>query len=297
MSINISTQNIYGKCDLKCAYNFKYSNSNSVAKNNGIQISLTYENTNEPPVIYNNNKYTVSTINIVSSSLHLFNNTNTPAEIIIEHIPTTGGQSLFVCIPIIQSSETSIATSLITDIITNVSINAPSDGESTNLNLTDFSLQNIIPKKPFFNYLDNSSNSDYIVFGINSAISLTQNTLTTLNNIITPYALTSQGTHLFFNSLGPNQDLIGEGIYISCQPTGSSEENTDVINTKNLVTGLDLYSLKNNSIIILIIKIIVACIIFILIFVCIQYSYNFAIGEPLSKSNSHYSYKKASDIM
>ena len=40
-NINISVQNIQGKCDLKCSYNFKYPESNTTAKNNGVFISLT----------------------------------------------------------------------------------------------------------------------------------------------------------------------------------------------------------------------------------------------------------------
>ena len=282
MSINISTQNIYGKCDLKCSYNFKYPNSNLTAKNNGIQITLTYDNNNQSSVTYNNQKYNVSTINIVAPSLHLFNNTAAPAEIIIQHIPQTGGKPLFVCIPIINSTTSSASTGILTEIINNVSLNAPKDGESTNLNLTDFTLQEFVPKKPFFNYLDTVTNSDYIVFGINFAIPLSQQTLTTLTNIITPYLITSQGKHLFFNSIGPNNQLIGDsGIYISCQPTGSSEETTDIINNKNSIVGLDFYSLLNNNIFILIIQILVGCIIFILIFLSIQYSYNFMFNSHI----------------
>ena len=35
-NINIAPQNISGKCDLKCAYNFKYSESNSTARNKSL---------------------------------------------------------------------------------------------------------------------------------------------------------------------------------------------------------------------------------------------------------------------
>ena len=38
-AINISPKNVYGKCDLKCIYNFKYKETNLTVKNNGINIS------------------------------------------------------------------------------------------------------------------------------------------------------------------------------------------------------------------------------------------------------------------
>ena len=63
--INISSKpDKFDKCDLKCAYNFTYSSSNSTAKNNGISISLTYDNSSVPPVVYDSQKYTVSKLNL-----------------------------------------------------------------------------------------------------------------------------------------------------------------------------------------------------------------------------------------
>ena len=37
-SIDISKKNVSGKCDLKCAYNFQYPESNTTAKNQDIMI-------------------------------------------------------------------------------------------------------------------------------------------------------------------------------------------------------------------------------------------------------------------
>ena len=139
-NINISRENIQGKCDLKCAYNFKYSESNSTARNNGVYISLTYDNSSVPPVLYNNEKYNVTNILITCPSLHTFNGAQAPAEIVIEHTPVKGGGQLFVAIPFSSSSESSTASNLVTKIIQSVATNAPSQGNSTNLSLTDFNL-------------------------------------------------------------------------------------------------------------------------------------------------------------
>ncbi len=40
-NINIAMKNITGKCDLKCSYNFKYSEGNSTATNQGSLRTLT----------------------------------------------------------------------------------------------------------------------------------------------------------------------------------------------------------------------------------------------------------------
>jgi len=278
-SINISQQNVQGKCDLKCAYNFKYPESNSTAKNNGIMINLTYDNGSNPPVSYNTQNYTVSNISIVSPSVHTFNNTTANAEIIIEHVPSKGGQNFYVGIPIVLSSESSSASNILTDIIQSVANNAPADGESTNLSISDFTLQKIVPQKPYFSYTD-LNNSDWIVFGLQDAIPLNSSILKTLGNIIKPYAMTTTGNSLFYNSTGPNTTSIGDGIYISCQPTGSSEEEVDVVYEKNQV-NYDLATLFNNPTFLLIFQIILGIIIFIVVMFGLNYAYTYFTSDTI----------------
>ena len=135
-SIDISKQNISGKCDLKCAYNFNYPESNTTAKNQGIMINLTYDNSKTPPVTYNTQKYTVTGISITSPSLHLFNGVTTDAEVIIDHAPVKGGPLLKVVIPIKSSSESSDASYLLKEIIDVTATNSPSQSESTNLSIS-----------------------------------------------------------------------------------------------------------------------------------------------------------------
>ena len=272
-NINISPQNVQGKCDLKCSYNFKYSESNTTARNVGVLLTLTYDKSSTPPVLYNNQKYDVTGITITCPSIHTFNNTTAPAEIIIEHSPVTGGQQLNVCIPFKLSSESSTASNLITEIIQSVSNNAPSRGDSTNLTISGFTLENIVPKKPFYSYTYGSS--DWIVFGILSAIPLNNSTLNTLGQIIKPFPLPTPGNSLFYNSSGPNSSSVGgDGIYISCQPTGSSEEETAVSYDKN-ATSYDLTDMFNNPNVSLVFQIIIGCIIFILLFLVLNYSYSY----------------------
>jgi carbonic anhydrase len=271
--MNISPQNISGKCDLKCAYNFKYSESNSSATNRDIMITITYDNSNGPPVIYNDKQYDVSQIQIVRPSSTLFNGKRMPGEIRISHTPIKGGPLLFVNIPFIMSSETSPASNLLTEVIRKVASIAPSSGKSTNLNMADFNLQTIIPRKPFYTYT--FENTDYIVFGDLQSIPLSSETIKTLQQIIKPFPLQIPAVELFYNSKGPTSGIqIGDGLYISCRPTGSTEEEKPVIYDKPTTTS-ELSNIFDNEIFLTVIQIVICFIILIIIFKGISLFYNY----------------------
>ena len=271
-NINISASNVKGKCELKCSYAFKYTESNSTAKNNGVLIDLTYDSTNVPPVVYNTEKYVVENITIVSPSIHTFNDKSMPGEIIITHNPQNGGNSLKVCIPFTSSIESSTSSQLISDIINKVATNAPSQGDSTNLNMS-FNLQKIVPRKPFFVY--SGDNSDWIVYGQLDAIPLSSTTITTLQKIIKPFPIPMPGGDLFYNSKGPISGVqLGDGIYISCQPTGSSEEEIAVEYDKNS-SSFDFSNVLESPIFKLIIIILIGCLLFIIIFYGISTFYKY----------------------
>ena len=275
-NINISSTNVKGKCDMKCSYAFKYSESSSTAKNNGVLINLTYDSTSVPPVVYNSEKYIVENVTIVSPSIHTFNNVSMPGEIIISHTPQNGGIPLKVCIPFTSSSDSSSASQIITDIINKVASNAPSEGDSTNLNM-NFSLQQIVPRKPFFVYTGEYSggNADWIVYGELEAIPLSSTTITTLQQIIQAFPIATPGGDLFYNSKGPISGLqLGDGIYISCQPTGSSEEETSVEYDKNS-TSFDFSNIFESPIFKSIIIIIIGCLLLIIIFYGISIFYKY----------------------
>ena len=222
--INISKSNIYSNCDQKCSFDFSYYQSLLIGKNNTNQMTFITEKNQVPPVTYNAMKYTVSSFSLFSPSLHIWNGESVPAEIVIEHIPVLGGNPLYISIPILQTS--GIATtsaSLITDIITEMSKKAPSNGGTTNLSITNFTLQKIVPNGPFYSYYGESKlfQGDFIVYDKTVNISLTSQTLKQLSSMIQPLNNPMFGGNLFYNPLGTNT---GESdIYISCQPTGSSD--------------------------------------------------------------------------
>ena len=104
--IDIGKDNIAGKCDLKCEFSFHYNNSSCIATNRGDYISLAYDYSSSPPVVYNSASYDVKEVRIYSPSLHSFNGSKADGEFIIIHNTSSGANPLFVCIPI-KSSNTS----------------------------------------------------------------------------------------------------------------------------------------------------------------------------------------------
>jgi len=267
--MNISPQNITGTCNLKCAVSFNYNTSNSTATNYGQYIQLTYEASSTPQITYNTAKYNVSTIQLYSPSLHLYNNAKADAEIIISHTPINGGSQLVVCIPINTSGSTTDGSQIITDIFKAVSSNAPSMGTSTTQGINEFTLNDIVPMKPYYSYTNESK--DFIVYGIQYAISVDNKALETLKKCIKLNSITlPSGPSLFSNPDGPSSSNVGDGsIYIDCQPTNSSEEEIEMnVNIKSPVSydvGSYMLDILNNPIFLILCSSIIFVIILMII--------------------------------
>ena len=184
--------------------------------------------------------------------------------------------------PFTNSTDSSTSSKLITDIIEKVATNAPSEGDSTNLNISNFNLQDIIPQKPYYVY--SNVQNDWIVFGIIDAIPLSTTTINTLQKIIQPFALPTPGDSLYYNSKGPAGLQIGDGIYISCKPTGSSKEETTVSYNKES-TSFDFSNISDSPTFQYIITGIIVCIIFIVIFYRISAFYSYLMEEPIKLPN------------
>jgi len=177
----------------------------------------------------------------------------------------------------VASGENIASTELITQIIDTVSMNAPSKGESTTLNITNFSLNHIIPKKPFIFYEGNYNNTttDFIVFPSTNPIPLTQATLTKLTSIIQPFHLLLKGGDLFLNTKGPNTGKKNkmDDIYISCKPTGASEEIT-YVSQPNPNSSSSSTNLFNNQTFINFLKLFLIFFVFIIFLLLINYAFN-----------------------
>jgi len=261
-TLNITKQNIAGDCSLKCQYFYDYQNSSTTATNGGFSINLTYDKSNVQPVIYNTNKYDVDTIAIYSPSLHFFDDRAVNAELIITHKPVSSGPAFYIGIPIVASTDTNSASSLLKQIIMAVSAGAPAQGESTNINISNFNLNTFIrDKTPFYSYTQDSSN--WIVFGKENSINISQDILNRLGQIIKPKPglMFPSGPEIFYNSTGAIKGFnSSDQIYIDCQPVTSSDEKIDVENIKSPIT----FDLMNNPTAIFIFQIVISCILFII---------------------------------
>ena len=270
--IDISISKITGNCEYKCSYRFHYNNSSCVATNRGDYISMSYDKSSAPPVLYNASGYDVQEIRLYYPSLHSYNETKTDCELVIIHSSNTGENPLLVCIPVKSNNTSSVSAMFFKTLIDTVADNAPAEGESTTVNVPKFNLSSIVPRKPFFSYSATepyqpcTNGVEYIVFSpLQSSLDMMPDTLTTLQSIIqsNPYDVKS-GTSLFYNEKGPSSGGDGE-IYIDCQPVGSSEEQTDVVtDTGSSMTMSDW--LKNP-----LVKLILGSLLFIIILYIIKH--------------------------
>jgi carbonic anhydrase len=236
--IDISISNITGKCDLKCSYSFHYSNSSCIAKNRGEYISISYDKSSSPPVLYNATGYDVQEIRLYIPSLHSYNNRKTNGELIIVHTSNLGYKPLLVCIPIKSNNSSSFSALFFKTLVDTVASSAPSDGDMTTVNIPKFNLDFLVPKKPFFSYSATepyqpcSENVEYIVFTpLESSLDIMDETLKKLDTIIKSNVYDiKKGPNLFYNEKGPSIGGGGNGeIYIDCQPVGSSEDTKEII--------------------------------------------------------------------
>jgi len=235
--IDIGKDNIAGKCDLKCEFSFHYNNSSCIATNRGDYISLAYDSSSSPPVIYNSSSYDVKEVRIYSPSLHSFNGSKADGEFIIIHNSSSGAKPLLVCIPVKSSNTGEENSKILTTIIQTVSSNAPASGEKTTVSLSRFNLNAFVPRKPFFSYTAtepyqpcSTDNVEYIVYPSDSAIGLAERVLTALQKVITTnnYDIKSS-PGLFFNPKGPTSGAGSGEIYIDCQPVGESDEEKIIV--------------------------------------------------------------------
>lgn len=284
--INIDLTQINGKCDLKCQYSFEYVNSSCIATNRGNYISLSYDKTNNPPVIYNSIGYYVSDVRIYIPSLHSYNGTKGDGEFIIVHKTNTGDKPLLVCIPLMVSNIISTDTKLLKTIIEQISVSAPNEGEQTNININNYNLSDIVPNKPFYSYIasepyTNCSNQkvNYIVYTPSDGyINIHSKSYDILKNIIKKqtYKINKNPPQLFFNMDGPTSRISSDNIYIDCQPVGHSDETIITPSSTYKDTQSEMFAdfLKNpfnSQLFIIIISIFIGLILFIFIYMSLTF--------------------------
>jgi carbonic anhydrase len=241
--MNISPQNVVGTCNYKCALSFDYPVSSCTATNSGNYVTLSFTDSTSP-VMFNKNKYNLSESFIYSPSLHSYNNMQADAEICIALTPTEGGNQLYICIPISTNGTSNNASNILSEIIQAVANGAPSQGGSVSQGINDFTLNDFIPIREFYNYTSIDGRTDFIAFGSQNAVYISQSNLTSLQKVIKPVdgIAFPSGPSLFLNPDGPTKGdgITSDNIYIDCQPTNSSEEETNEVVDLKANTNYDV---------------------------------------------------------
>ena len=278
MSINISKDNVAGDCNTKCAYSFDYKDCGLTASNDGLYITYGIDPVpTVPPVLYNNSQYLPIKVYIFCPSIHKYEGSQVAAELKISHYNVNGVGALDVYIPIIRSTDTSAASILISQMISDVAAKAPKSRNKISRvsGVENFSLNTIIPRAPFYSY--SRYGIDTIVFGLASAIPLSGSIFDDkLTKIIKAWPSQPDDTSakVYYNASGAKSSLADKGIYIDCQPTGSSGE-VEVVQARNPPI-YDLDTIMKDPTVYMIIQLLMSCLIFIIIYFLISYGFAFA---------------------
>ena len=296
--INISSDNIAGKCDYKCSYVYDYLYTNLVVKHNTYMISIINDGI-DPVVIYNNNNYMVSSTMLVSPSLHKFNNNKTDGELLIEHMPIQGGPKMYVCIPIIQSSDFSTASVSVALIIEAIKEGYNSENDYINVNADKFTLNSFIPSGTFYSYSGtdlNKDDSDFVVFGIENAIPMNQYIFNSLTELIQPISIQMTGGELFANDKGPNvnnavdttgddvaeDDVAGDDV-AEDDVAGDDTDKPDKPDKPKTHNNTSSSPFVDTEIISIIIQIILNCLFFFIVFYIINFAFNYLVSGVNNK--------------
>ena len=225
-------------CDLKCEYSFKYPISSLNVDNRGDYLSLKTDPANSPPVTFNANKYDVTEMRIYQPSLHNYSGKSAAAELIIVHTGSSSQGNLLVCVPIVLGSSSTSnpdSSSILDTIISDVAKTANSAGSKTSVNMPTFTIDKLVPKKPYFSYNGTlpyspcNGDYDYIVYSQDNDafLSITALAYSSLQQVISANSYTRQNNSsgIYYNKTGPtNKGGENEDIYMECLPTGSEGE-------------------------------------------------------------------------
>lgn len=237
-------------CSLKCNFSFKYPSSKILKiLNKGNYVNIDVERMSEPPVSFNNEGYNVKDIRIYTPSLHTYSGSTADAELIIIHTNSNNSSYLLVCIPISVNNIINDNSAFLSRVIQEMSKRANAVGEETILQEERFSLNNLVPRKPFFSYegvlpySPNNGNADFIVYNMDNAIPINDKTFKQMGNMII-----SQNTivypakdRLFYNSSGPTVVGINDDIYIDCRPTGADGNVIVPVSKESELNSADVF--------------------------------------------------------
>ena len=275
MSVAINDSSVISKGNAKSDYTMFYKTEFVTAKHNDNNISISYSvNQQSKSAMYNNIIYNATSLMIVQPAIHSFNgNKNIPGEVIIKH--TSGSHNLNVCIPInsVPTNNSNSGSNIIAKIINAISSEAPIAGETAQ-GIDEFSIMEIIPKSPYYIYTASNGDTN-IVFGLDNAIYLLSSTISKFNSMFSKYSTTeyNYNSDLFKSTHNPINGLIGNDIYMDCNPTSYGEEENVLVNNNTGQISAPPIFFTQDIIAILIQLGTALALVLILVFIALVYTY------------------------
>jgi carbonic anhydrase len=221
-----------GKCELKCEYSFDYKDSNATITNNGNYIQLSYDQASTPPVEYNAVKYQVREVRVYSPSLHRYQGQQAPAEMLIMH--SSGNNKLIVSIPLVISSSKSKTSRFMEQVADYLNTFVQSAGQTSSMGNATWNLNDFVPEKVYYSYKGTAPFSpcnggyDFVVFSTANMAQATisNDTLSKIRQRIAPSNIGVKNNTYYISQAPAKASLesVSDDIYISCQPTSTSEE-------------------------------------------------------------------------
>lgn len=187
-------------CKEECSYQYNYNpNSSVIVKNKGDCLELKVDGNNTVKF----NGYTVeldqsdiqggAAVKIFQPSIHLFNGQQADGEIIISH--SGSNNTVLVCIPIIVKDGAGKSNNFFAQILPHINL-AEGNPESQNINVSKWSLNDIMPTGDFYFYngalpykpcIKNiNKRINIIVFGKKSAATINNADYKLLQSLIEP---------------------------------------------------------------------------------------------------------------
>lgn len=231
-------------CNVTCNFDFAYGSSSCNVTPNGNYLSYKYDGNTK--VSYNTSdkvsNYIVNDIRIYAPPLNkytLTNNNNAVAELFIHHTSSNTGKNLLLCIPLAVKDIPSKSSEVLKQII---STSIEQDGGEQSINVSNFTLESLIPITEFYSYngdipysptgnnICSGTNANIIIFPADGTINMNTQTLSTLKSLITTSSSSEhqnpENVNIRYNKDGTlhNGSGGGDDIYIECNPVGHDGE-------------------------------------------------------------------------
>jgi hypothetical protein len=250
-------KNTDNKCNLKCTFNYNYSETTIQAIINPAKISLKFGTPSIAPVKFNDVEYTPIGATIQYPSSTTYNGVRADGELTILHSANMN-KNLIISIPINTSSVSK--PPVLDDIIGQTATLLPKTAY-TNLTIPSFSVGAFVPKGTFF--FADLDKGYTIYYGLDNTLFMSSESMDKLKQIVINPAPSdpSISAELFYNSDGSNLPSEGGADFNFLECDQVYEEEVAVTDSNSGPSALQTW--LQNPTFVLVLEIVVA-VIFIL---------------------------------